>query len=86
MQKKWKKEQTLCTFTQNGTRLQLVKVIFGAGVQFRKAIEDMGHIDRYIRYEVHLNRKIISKSISEYTERKVFATYIQNIVLQLKIY
>lgn len=39
-----------------------------------------------IKYQVRLNRKIIDTSISEYQMRKLFATYCQNIVLQLKIY
>lgn len=67
-------DQKICSLTQKNTRLQLVEVIIYDGMNSRT------------RYEVRLNRKIISSSISEYNERKVFATYAQNIVLQLKIY
>ena len=66
------KEQKICSFTQKDTRLQLVRI----------NREDRG----VFRYQVRLNRKIIQTSISEYDMRKLFATYCQNIVLQLKIY
>ena len=76
------KEKKICSFTQNGTRLQLVQVLVLNQEQLK-----MGSIyaDKTI-YQVRLNRKVISSSISEYNERKVFATYAGNIVLQLKIY
>ena len=66
-----KREEKICSFTQKGTRLQLIRINrFDRGVFI---------------YEVRLNRKIISNSISENNERKQFATYCKNIVLQLKI-
>lgn len=70
-------EQKICSFTQNGTRLQLVRVQILGSDGLPTSLE---------RFQVRLNRKIVSSSISEYQERKVFATYCQNIVLQLKIY
>ena len=68
------KLKTLCSFNQEGTRLQLVKKTKFAGT---------GSI---MIYQVRLNRKIINQSISEYECRRTFAVYCQNIVLQLKIY
>lgn len=76
------KQQKICTFSQNEYRLQLIRL---------SKIEYAKNLDPYsskltIRYQVLLNRKVISTSISEYAMRKLFATYCQNIVLQLKIY
>lgn len=68
------KERKICSLTQKGTSLQLLEIIILDGMNSRS------------KYQVRLNRKRISTSISEYNERKVFATYAQNIVLQLKIY
>lgn len=76
------KEKKICSLTQNGTRLQLVQVMVLNEQQL-----EIGsiYVEKTI-YQVRQNRKIVSSSISEYNERKVFATYAQNIVLQLKIY
>lgn len=72
------KEEKICSFTQKGHRLQLLKTSINIlGIK--------GDIQPLIRYQVRLNRKVVNSSISEYQERKVFATYCQNIVLQLKI-
>lgn len=74
-------EEKICSFTQKGKRLQLIRIsteVFGTdGLP-----TDLG----MIRYQVRLNRKVVDTSISEYTMRKLFAMYVQNIVLQLKIY
>lgn len=76
------KEEKICSFTQKGIRLQLVKIIY----------YDLSDPKKYIKgvpankYEVRLNRKIIKRSISKYEMQKIFATYTQNIVLQLEIY
>ena len=79
------KEKKICSFTQNGTRLQLVELIYkNAAVTKNTAGQPMAY--DLFKYQVRLNRKIISTSISEYNERKVFATYAQNIILLLKIY
>ena len=76
------KDKKICSFTQNGTRLQLIKIIYLNEEQLKK-----GSIYADItKYQVRLNRKIINTSISEYQMRKLFAAYAQNIVLQLKIY
>lgn len=72
------KEEKLCSLTQKGTRLQLVKV--------SKNSVYKNEPYNYVLYQVRINRKVVDKSTSEYNERKVFATYAQNIVLQLKIY
>lgn len=73
------KEEKLCSFTQKGTRLQLIKI--------NRMYEQNGKVfDDIVRYQVRLNRKILDTSLSEYTERKLFAQMVQNIVLQLKIY
>lgn len=75
-----KNEKKIATFTQNGTRLQLVQIV-------KMYYTPEGEIfNTEVIYQVRLNRKIVDTSISEYTERKIFATYCQNIVLQLKIY
>lgn len=68
------KLKTLCSFNQEGTRLQLVKKTKFSGT------------GSLIKYQVRLDRKIVEQSISEYKCRKTFAVYCQNIVLQLKIY
>lgn len=79
------KEKKICSFTQNGTRLQLIEITqCNKGITTNTAGEPMCY-DMY-KYQVRLNRKIIDTSISEYQMRKLFATYNQNIVLQLKIY
>lgn len=76
-----KKEKTLCTFTQKGIRLQLIELIYkNAAVMTNTAGEPTAY-DLY-KYQVRLNRKIVSKSLFEYNERKVFVTYCQNIVTQ----
>lgn len=76
------KEEKICSLTQKGTRLQLIKIS-----TWDYDPEIVGDLARLIqRYQVRLNRKIVSSSISEYNERKIFATYAQNIVLQLKMY
>ena len=65
-------EEKICTFTQNGTRLQLLR---------------LRPVDYSLeKYQVRLNRKVVKTSISEYEMRKLFAMMAQNIVLQLKIY
>ena len=74
------KEQKICSFTQKGTRLQLVKIAY---LDYPEEIELS---DIQIQYQVRLNRKVIGTSKFEYQMRKLFATYAQNIVLQLKIY
>lgn len=79
------KEEKICSFTQKGTRLQLVKKIIPSEKKYFHY--ETQSYDYYTeKYEVRLNRKIIDTSLSEYTERKLFAQIVQNIVLQLKIY
>lgn len=123
------KEEKICSFTQNGTRLQLLKItnnnyenvveeitnsvggyimLWSDGQKqhikdndveeqarlwgLKKDNENYYYKERIfkgeinVKYQVRLNRKIIDTSISEYQMRKVFATYCQNIILQLKIY
>lgn len=76
------KEQKICSFTQKDTRLQLIRIT-KLPIPIINGTPCYGGITKF---QVRLNRKIIESSISEYQMRKVFATYIQNIVLQLKIY
>lgn len=75
------KEEKICSFTQKNYRLQMLKITYIQEVEPE-------YLDLMIttKYQVRLNRKIIDTSISEYTMRKLFATYCKNIVLQLKIY
>lgn len=77
------KEETLCSFNQKGVRLQLIKLI-----KTKVAESIYGKNEKMVisNYQVRLRRRVVHSSISEYNERKVFATYCQNIVLQLKIY
>ena len=70
------KEYKICSFTQKGKRLQLIKI----SIIYLKPDGTECIVNKY---QVRLNRKIIDTSMSEYTERKIFATYCQNIVLQL---
>ena len=72
------KEQKMCSFSEKGYRLQLVKLLW--------LDDSTGQYTAVQKYQVRLNRKIVETSISEYEMRKLFATYCQNIVLQLKIY
>ena len=72
------KEEKICSFQQKGSRLQLIRLITEWGDTPRDAFTQ--------KFQVRLNRKVIDTSISEYQMRKLFATYAQNIVLQLKIY
>ena len=74
------KEQKICSFTQKGTRLQLVKIAYLDNP------EEIELSDIQIQYQVRLNRKVIGRSKFEYQMRVLFSTYAQNIVLQLKIY
>lgn len=74
------KEEKMCTFSQKGYRLQLLRLTT------EYIYTQTGEQGTIVRYQVRLNRKIVDTSLSEYTERKIFATYCQNIVLQLKIY
>lgn len=74
------KEEKICSFSQEGKRLQLVKVITD-GIYMPS-----GNIVPIIKYQVRLNRKIIDSNESEFCMRKTFAIYCQNIVLQLKIF
>lgn len=77
------KEETLCSFNQKGVRLQLIKL-----TKTKIAESIYGKNEKMVisNYQVRLKRRVVHSSISEYNERKVFATYCQNIVLQLKIY
>lgn len=76
------KEKTIATYTTDKFRLQLLKL----------TLYDIEKPREYIRgepvnkYQIRLNRKIIDTSISEYNMRKLFAMYVQNKVLKLKIY
>lgn len=75
------KEEKIASFQQEKTRLQLLKI----------TCDDIGTDGMptdlsVIKYQLRLNRKIIGTSISEYAMRKVFATKVQNIVLQLKMF
>ena len=64
-------EEKIASFSQKGTRINLLKVIDG---EYR------------VRYQVRLNRKVQKSSVFEYEMRKLFAMLVQNTVLQLKIY
>lgn len=79
------KERKICSFTQPGNRLQLIELIYENTGQDINTNGEVMYYDTF-KYQVRLNRKIIDTSISEYTMRKLFAEYCQNIVLQLKIY
>lgn len=67
------KEEKICSFNQKGKRLQLIKIstIY---------LQPDGTESIINKYQVRLNRRIIDTSISEYTERKIFAIYCQNII------
>lgn len=77
------KEKTIATFTQKNYRLQLLELTFTANEFY---YFDEKKVCKQTKWQVRLNRKIIDTSISEYTMRKLFAMYVQNIILQLKIY
>ena len=70
------KESKICSFTQYGSRLQLVRLVLVNAL--------LGEEVTFL-YQVRLNRKNIGTSSSEYEMRKLFSTYAQNFVLQLKI-
>lgn len=82
-------EKTIATYTTENFRLQLLEIT--------TPIMQIAHDENFKPYEteqyyykktyqVRLNRKIVKTSISEYQMRKLFAMYVQNQVLQLKIY
>ena len=75
--KKIRRENTLCSFNSKGVRLQLIELWNYPGSEFT---------DPILKYQVLLNRKIKYTNKYEYEARKHFATYCQNIVLQLKLY
>lgn len=74
------KEEKIASFQQKKVRLQLIEITT------REPITEKELPNFYKKYQIRLNRKVIDTSISEYTERKLFAQMVQNIVLQLKIY
>lgn len=76
------KEETIATYTTKNFRLQLLKL---TNYDISKPREYIPGVPVY-KYQVRMNRKIVQTSISEYTMRKLFAMYVQNQVLQLKIY
>ena len=76
------KEQKLCSFSEKGYRLQLVQMNCFYTMNEYAKVRNWS----CVKYQVRLNRKIVRTSISEYDMRELFATYCQNIVLQLKIY
>lgn len=75
------KEEKICTFTQKGTRLQLIKI---TSKDIQKDVLEYYRTGKvtniWCKYQVRLNRKIIDTNISEYEMRKLFATYAQNII------
>lgn len=71
------KETKICSYQAEKFRLQLLRIT---------TQEEKINIPGTTKWQVRLNRKIIETSISEYTMRKLFAMYVQNNVLQLKIY
>lgn len=76
------KEQKIASFQQGKDKLQLLKLT--EVLEIPGDCEEPDYVD--VRYQVRLNRKRIDTSLSEYTMRKLFAMYVQNIILQLKIY
>jgi len=76
------KERTIATYTTAKFRLQLLELTEEPELN----LFDPWNDKQIKKYQVRLNRKIIQTSISEYTMRKLFAMYVQNQVLQLKIY
>lgn len=85
------KEEKICSFTQNGTRLQLVKITTLEANEtyiegFKKGIIKPYDTDYTIKYQIRQNRKVIQTTLLEYQSRKQFAQMVTNIVLQLKIY
>ena len=72
------KEKQIAKYQDENYKIELVRL---AKVELKNGINSM-----VIRYQVRMNRKRIQTSISEYTMRKLFAIYVQNIVLQLKIF
>lgn len=85
-------EKTIATYTTEKFRLQLLEITEkDEKSYYYKLNEETGYktkrVDGYkIKYQVRLNRKNVLTSISEYQIRKLFAMYVQNQVLQLKIY
>lgn len=78
-------EKKISSFTQNGTRLQLLELTYkNAAVTTNTRGEPICY--DIFKYQIRLNRKIIKTSISEYEVRKLFAQMVTNTVLQLKIY
>lgn len=82
------KEKTIATYKTKNYRLQLVTKT----EKFKETKLDQ-NLKPYkaetglvrMKYEIRLNRKIIKRSIWEYEMRKLFAVYVQNHILQLKI-
>lgn len=76
------KERTIATYTTENVRLQLLELTYE-----NSAYDEVARTSyNTFKYQVRMNRKIIQTSISEYTMRKLFAMYVQNHILQLKIY
>ena len=72
-----KKARTLLSYQSEGVRLQLIQNVIYTDRN------DNGFI---IVYQVMKNRRVLDSSHSEYAMRRAFAQYVQNNVLQLKIY
>lgn len=73
------KEEKICSFTQNGYRLQLIQMstrIYTIDGKFSYTSP---------KYQIRENRKVIKTTIHIYQARKIFAQMVTNIVLQLKI-
>lgn len=71
------KEKTLLSYQSEGVRLQLSqKCIY----------TDRNPQGFIIVYQIKKNRRVLDSSHSEYAMRRYFAQYVQNNVLQLKIY
>ena len=64
-------EQNIETYSKKGTRINLLKVT---------------NKDQKVKYQVRLNRRVKYTNTFEWEARKHFAIYVQNSILQLKIY
>lgn len=78
------KEEKIATYTTKNQRIQLLKITFEAGVQFRTVIENDGLIDYYTKYQIRINRKVIDTYKYESQASRKMASIITSELLQQK--